>query len=108
MSDADKTDAAGSSGIRASRRTVIKGVIASGVAVGAAGYIVYDRYGGGFHSFRCNALEVDFVKLGASFNPWGLIDDEAQALKCAAWSNSPAVGTCSDGWHPWLIVEHPA
>ena len=47
MSDADKTDAAGSSGIRASRRTVIKGVIASGVAVGAAGYIVYDRYGGG-------------------------------------------------------------
>jgi aerobic-type carbon monoxide dehydrogenase small subunit (CoxS/CutS family) len=47
MSDADKTDPAGSSGIRASRRTVIKGVIASGVAVSAAGYIVYDRYGSG-------------------------------------------------------------
>jgi aerobic-type carbon monoxide dehydrogenase small subunit (CoxS/CutS family) len=46
MSDADKTDP-GSSGLRASRRTVIKGVIASGVAVSAAGYIVYDRYGSG-------------------------------------------------------------
>jgi len=44
MSDADK-NATGSSGIRASRRTVIKGVIASGVAVSAAGYLVYDRYG---------------------------------------------------------------
>jgi aerobic-type carbon monoxide dehydrogenase small subunit (CoxS/CutS family) len=44
MSDSDKTDAAG--GIRANRRTVIKGVIASG-AVGAAGYLVYDRYGAG-------------------------------------------------------------
>jgi hypothetical protein len=53
----------------------------------------YDRYGGGFHSFRCNALEVDFVNLGTSFNQWGLIDDEAQALKCAEWANSPAVGT---------------
>ncbi len=40
-SDSNKTD----SSIRASRRTVIKGVIASGVAVSAAGYIVYDRYG---------------------------------------------------------------
>ena len=47
MSDADKTDPTGSSGLRASRRTVIKGVIASGVAVSAAGYIVYDRYGSG-------------------------------------------------------------
>jgi hypothetical protein len=47
MSDADKNAAAGSGGIRASRRAVIKGVIASGVAVGAAGYIVYDRYGSG-------------------------------------------------------------
>jgi aerobic-type carbon monoxide dehydrogenase small subunit (CoxS/CutS family) len=47
MSDADKTDPAGPSGLRASRRTVIKGVIASGVAVSAAGYIVYDRYGSG-------------------------------------------------------------
>ena len=40
-SNSNKTD----SSIRASRRTVIKGVIASGVAVSAAGYIVYDRYG---------------------------------------------------------------
>ena len=47
MSDADKTDPASSPGLRASRRTVIKGVIASGVAVSAAGYIVYDRYGSG-------------------------------------------------------------
>ncbi len=46
MSDADKTDPAGSGGIRANRRTVIKGVIASG-AVGAAGYLVYNRYGSG-------------------------------------------------------------
>jgi len=45
MSDSDKTNATG--GIRASRRSVIKGVIASGVAVSAAGYIVYDRYGSG-------------------------------------------------------------
>jgi aerobic-type carbon monoxide dehydrogenase small subunit (CoxS/CutS family) len=45
MSDADsnKTDTSPSS--RASRRTFIKGVIASGVAVSAAGYVVYERYG---------------------------------------------------------------
>jgi aerobic-type carbon monoxide dehydrogenase small subunit (CoxS/CutS family) len=47
MSDADsnKTEAGSSegSGFRASRRAVIKGVIASGVAVSAAGYIVYER-----------------------------------------------------------------
>src|SRR4051812_30646098 len=46
MSDADKNDTAGSGGIRANRRTIIKGVIASG-AVGAAGYLAYNRYGGG-------------------------------------------------------------
>ena len=46
MSDADKNDAAGSGGIRANRRTVIKGVIASG-AIGAAGYLAYNRYGAG-------------------------------------------------------------
>jgi aerobic-type carbon monoxide dehydrogenase small subunit (CoxS/CutS family) len=42
----DKPDP-GQSGIRASRRAVIKGVIASGVAVSAAGYLVYNRYGSG-------------------------------------------------------------
>jgi len=44
MSDSDSNQT-GSSSIRATRRTVIKGVIASGVAVSAAGYIVYNRYG---------------------------------------------------------------
>jgi aerobic-type carbon monoxide dehydrogenase small subunit (CoxS/CutS family) len=47
MSDADKTNDPGQSGVRASRRAVIKGVIASGVAVSAAGYLVYERYGAG-------------------------------------------------------------
>lgn len=48
MSDADKTKVeSGPSGVRASRRAVIKGVIASGVAVSAAGYLVYERYGAG-------------------------------------------------------------
>lgn len=50
MSDADKTKVEsdpGQSGIRASRRAVIKGVIASGVAVSAAGYLVYERFGSG-------------------------------------------------------------
>ena len=50
MSDADKTKVGsdpGQSGVRASRRAVIKGVIASGVAVSAAGYLVYERYGAG-------------------------------------------------------------
>jgi aerobic-type carbon monoxide dehydrogenase small subunit (CoxS/CutS family) len=47
MSD-DKTKSdSGQSGLRASRRAVIKGVIASGVAVSAAGYLVYERYGAG-------------------------------------------------------------
>jgi len=47
MSD-DKTKFdSGQSGPRASRRAVIKGVIASGVAVSAAGYLVYERYGAG-------------------------------------------------------------
>ena len=45
MSDSDSNKTGSDSSIRASRRTVIKGVIASGVAVSAAGYIVYDRYG---------------------------------------------------------------
>jgi aerobic-type carbon monoxide dehydrogenase small subunit (CoxS/CutS family) len=50
MSDADKSKVEtdpGHSGVRASRRAVIKGVIASGVAVSAAGYLVYSRYGSG-------------------------------------------------------------
>ena len=45
MSD-DKTKS-DSGQVRASRRAVIKGVIASGVAVSAAGYLVYERYGAG-------------------------------------------------------------
>ena len=45
MSDSDSNKPGSDTSIRASRRTVIKGVIASGVAVSAAGYIVYDRYG---------------------------------------------------------------
>ena len=68
----------------------------------------YDRYGGGFDSFRCNALERDFATLGAVFNRWGLIDDEAQALRCAEFANSPEVSTCADAWHSWLVVEHSA
>jgi len=44
MSDADKTGAGSEQGrLRATRRSVIKGVIASGVAVSAVGYIVYER-----------------------------------------------------------------
>ena len=46
MSDADQNNPA-PTGLRASRRAVIKGVIASGVAVSAAGYLVYERYGSG-------------------------------------------------------------
>ena len=41
------SDNSGQTGVRASRRAVIKGVIASGVAVSAAGYLVYERYGTG-------------------------------------------------------------
>ena len=44
MSDADKSGTGtGQSQLRANRRSVIKGVIASGVAVSAVGYVVYDR-----------------------------------------------------------------
>jgi aerobic-type carbon monoxide dehydrogenase small subunit (CoxS/CutS family) len=44
MSDADKTGTVSEqSRLRATRRSVIKGVIASGVAVSAVGYVVYDR-----------------------------------------------------------------
>jgi aerobic-type carbon monoxide dehydrogenase small subunit (CoxS/CutS family) len=45
MSDADSNKTDTSPSTRASRRTFIKGVIASGVAVSAAGYVVYERYG---------------------------------------------------------------
>jgi hypothetical protein len=65
----------------------------------------YDRYGGGFDSYRCNAFEQPFAELGAVFNPAGLIDDESMALRCAELANSPEIGTCADAWHPWLIVE---
>jgi hypothetical protein len=64
----------------------------------------YDRYGGGFDSFRCNALESAFAGLGATFNRWGLIDDEATALKCAEFANTQS--TCADAWHPWLVAEY--
>jgi aerobic-type carbon monoxide dehydrogenase small subunit (CoxS/CutS family) len=47
MSDDKARSDSGQSGPRASRRAVIKGVIASGVAVSAAGYLVYERYGAG-------------------------------------------------------------
>jgi aerobic-type carbon monoxide dehydrogenase small subunit (CoxS/CutS family) len=44
MSDADKTGTGSEqSRLRATRRSVIKGVIASGVAVSAVGYVVYER-----------------------------------------------------------------
>ena len=44
MSDADKTGTGSEQGrLRATRRSVIKGVIASGVAVSAVGYVVYER-----------------------------------------------------------------
>jgi aerobic-type carbon monoxide dehydrogenase small subunit (CoxS/CutS family) len=44
MSDADKTGASSDQArMRATRRGVIKGVIASGVAVSAVGYVVYER-----------------------------------------------------------------
>ncbi len=43
MSDTDKTGSSEQSSIRATRRSVIKGVIASGVAVSAVGYVVYER-----------------------------------------------------------------
>ena len=44
MSDADKTGASSDQArLRATRRGVIKGVIASGVAVSAVGYVVYER-----------------------------------------------------------------
>lgn len=44
MSEADKTGASSDQGrLRATRRSVIKGVIASGVAVSAVGYVVYER-----------------------------------------------------------------
>ena len=44
MSDADKTGASSDQArLRATRRAVIKGVIASGVAVSAVGYVVYER-----------------------------------------------------------------
>jgi hypothetical protein len=66
----------------------------------------YDRYGGGFDSYRCNAFEQPFAELGAVFNPAGLIEDESMALRCADLANSPEIGTCADGWHPWLILEH--
>jgi len=36
-------DSSGNSGLRASRRAVIKGAIASGVAISAVGYVVYER-----------------------------------------------------------------
>ena len=42
MSDADKTGQ-DQGRLRATRRSVIKGVIASGVAVSAIGYVVYER-----------------------------------------------------------------
>jgi aerobic-type carbon monoxide dehydrogenase small subunit (CoxS/CutS family) len=44
MSDADKTGTGSEQlRLRATRRSVIKGVIASGVAVSAVGYVVYER-----------------------------------------------------------------
>lgn len=44
MSDADKAGSTSEkSQLRATRRAVIKGVIASGVAVSAVGYVVYER-----------------------------------------------------------------
>jgi hypothetical protein len=61
----------------------------------------------GFDSFRCNGLEADFERLfGIQFNQWGLIDDFADAARCAQFANSPDVSTCAIGWHPWLITEH--
>jgi hypothetical protein len=66
----------------------------------------YDRYGGGFDSCRCHAFGRDFAALGAEYNQWGLIVEESQADRCAAFANGPEISTCADGWHPWLVVEH--
>jgi len=43
MSDTNQTGSPDQPSIRATRRSFIKGVIASGVAVSAVGYVVYER-----------------------------------------------------------------
>jgi hypothetical protein len=66
----------------------------------------YERYAGGFESFRCyRGLPEDFARLGAAFNTWGYLDDEEVAFRCAELVSKEG-GTCADAWHPWLVVEH--
>jgi NADH:ubiquinone oxidoreductase subunit len=61
---------------------------------------------GAFCSFRCNALETDFQrKLGATFNEWGLLEDEDVARRCAEYAGRPETPTCSPVWHPWMVLS---
>jgi len=62
---------------------------------------------GAFCSFRCNQFEADFQReFGATFNTWGLIDDEAVARRCALYAGRPGGGTCADWWHAWAVQEY--
>jgi hypothetical protein len=63
--------------------------------------------GGSCHSFLCNYLEVAYrQKLQIPFNDHGLIDDYADAVHAADYTNHPSTGSEPVPWYPWLIVEY--
>ena len=64
---------------------------------------------GYFDSFRCHQLEIDFKReLGASFNGFGLLDDELVARRCAEYVNRPDTNTCvgPGAWYAWRVEEY--
>ncbi len=63
--------------------------------------------GGSCHSFLCNYLEVPYrEELQVRFNEYGLIDDYADAVRAADYTNLPTTGAEPVAWYPWLVVEY--
>lgn len=63
--------------------------------------------GGSCHSFLCNYLEVPYrQELQVCFNEHGLIDDYADAVRAAGYTNLPTTGAEPVPWCPWLVVEY--
>lgn len=71
------------------------------------GYEIYGHETGSYHSWLCNSLEKEaFDKFNIRPNMYGLLDNYADAVKCAEFFEQPEVGAEEVPWFPWKIVKY--
>ncbi len=69
------------------------------------GFDVLGWDGGGFHSYICNGLEMEFLStFGIRPNRHGFFDQSEEARRCAEHSNLETTGAEPALWLPWLTL----